>query len=264
MTGVILLIGFTGLGLLLGSFLGVVIHRGPQIWGLAENEGEEQSLSLAWPPSHCPSCKTRLRPVELIPILGYLFARGRCRHCETPIPRFYPIVESLGLLAGLISALLFASPVMAGAALTFFLLLIAMAAIDARTGYLPDALTLPLLTLGLGAGAFGVFVTAQDAILGWVIGWGCLAALAALYRLLRGREGLGGGDAKLLGAGAAFTGPYALPIMLALAASSALIGAFFMGKGRIDGATEIRFGPWLAGAIAAVFILQRIWPALPL
>ena len=77
-------------------------------------------------------------------------------------------------------------------------------------------------------------------------------------------RGLGGGDAKLLGAGAAFTGPFALPVMLALAASSALIGVLLMGKGRIDGTTEIRFGPWLAGAIAAVFILQQIWPTLPL
>lgn len=251
-----------GLGFLWGSFLGVLIHRGPVIWGLVGEQEDGRQLSLAWPPSHCPACGTQIALPDLIPLVGYFIARGKCRSCSTPIPTFYPLVEALGLLSGLLAALLFEGWLAGGTALVFFLLLIALAVIDQRTSYLPDALTLPLMTLGLLAGAVGLFVSAENAILGWVIGWGALAGLAAIYRMVRAREGLGGGDAKLLGAGAAFTGPMVLPMILLIAAGTALLAVLVAGKGRVAADYEIRFGPWLAGAIAAIFVTQAAFPGL--
>lgn len=250
------------LGLLLGSFSGVVIHRGPIIWGLVETPEGAPPISLALPRSHCPACQSQLSTVELIPILGFVMARGKCRSCQIPIPTFYPVVETLGLISGLTAALLFEGLWATGLALGFFLLLIPLAVIDKRTGYLPDALTLPLATIGLAAGGLNIFVSPEHAIFGWVLGWGSLAVLAGLYRMVRGREGLGGGDAKLLGAGATFTGPAALPLILLIAAASALVSVMITQRGQTDGATEIRFGPWLAGAIALVFVVRTIWPGL--
>ena len=250
------------LGILFGSFLGVVIHRGPRIWGLVETEDDSEALSLAWPPSHCPACKRRLTPAELIPVLGYFIARGRCRSCGTAIPLRYPVVEVLGLLGGLLAAFLFTGWAEGLIALAFFLMLIALSAIDHETGYLPDAMTLPLTALGFGAAAFWVFVTPMEAIWGWVIGWGGLALLATLYRAVRGQDGLGGGDAKLLGAGGTFIGAGGLPVVLMLAAVGALAVTLIRARGKVRGSDEIRFGPWLAGGIAVVFVIQTTWPGL--
>ena len=257
-----LLIALPVLGLLLGSFLGVVITRGPVIWGLIDAPADAREMSLAWPPSHCPQCDAKLSPLDLIPLLGFAMTRGRCRKCEAPISRLYPTAEALCGLGGVFAALLFADAMSAVAALFFFTLLVGLAAIDHRTGYLPDALTMPLLTLGLASGAGGLFVSADAAILGWVAGWGSLALLAFLYRTVRGREGLGGGDAKLLGAGGAFLGPLALPMVLLVAAAAALLTVAIARRGEVSGADELRFGPWLAGAIALIFVVKSAWPGL--
>lgn len=249
------------IGLLTGSFLGVVVMRGPYIWGLSEAaENSEHHLSLAWPPSHCPACNTRLKTSDLIPLLSYIFLRRKCRYCSSPISVLYPLLEGLGLLAGLIAALIF-SGWTAIAVFAAFMLLIAGSAIDQRTGFLPDALTLPLATLGFVCSTQALFVSMEMSIWGWVAGWGSFALIAALYQMIRGREGLGGGDAKLLGAVGTFTGPTGLPLVVMIGAAGALIWALSTGKAA-DSQAEIRFGPWLSVAAVLVIIAGAVWPAL--
>lgn len=252
---------FTAAGLLLGSFCNVVIARGPAIWGLVERPATDAPMSLAAPRSHCPACKTPLGVSELVPVFSFLWLKGKCRYCAAPISPRYPVVETLGGLAGLSAALLF-PPFSAAVVLAALLLLICLGGIDQSTGYLPDALVGPLTALALGAGALSLFVLPVTALWGWVAGWGGLAVVGGLYRLWRGREGLGGGDAKLLGAGGALVGPAALPFVLLIAAGSALLGVWLTRRRSVSGEDEVRFGPWLAGGIALTLLAKAAWPNL--
>lgn len=246
------------LGAVMGSFLNVVIYRGPVLWKLVD--GEKRG-NLASPRSYCPSCRKPIRSLHLIPLAGYAMLGGKCADCSAPISLRYPLVEAAGAAAGIIALALFGLSVETAGAFVFFLYLIALGAIDAETGYLPDVLTLSLMSLGVVANALDLFNAAPGAaILGAIVGYGAFRVVDMIFLRLRGIEGLGQGDAKLLGAIGAWFGWPVLPPVVFLAAIMALIG---VGLAALRGAhigreTPIPFGPALAAAGAAAMIAHGL------
>ncbi|MEA1673175.1 A24 family peptidase [Nitrospirillum sp. BR 11163] len=228
-----------------GSFLGVVVTRLPA------------GRSILWGRSGCDRCGHVLGPVDLVPILSYLWSRGRCRHCAAPIGAFHPAIELAAILPPLCLAFLMPLDPLtlyAGAGLGWTLL--ALAWIDLRHMILPDVLTLPLI-------AGGILVTwVQDGSLpvdrlgAAAIAYAGLVLLEILYRRFRGRDGIGRGDAKLLAAGGAWAGPTALPHMLLIAALAGLLAmaALRLAGRRVDAATPMPFGPCLALGIWAAWL----------
>ena len=248
------------LGLLVGSFLNVVILRLPErmaaTWSreareILELQGEPPALppGIVREPSHCPHCKHPLAARDNIPVLGWLMLRGRCRYCGTGISLQYPLVELLG---GVLSALIvwkFGPSWAALAGLGFTWMLIALAGIDVRTQLLPDPLTLPLLWAGLLLSLLPMFVAAPASILGAAIGYLSLWSVYWLFKLLTGKEGMGYGDFKLLAALGAWMGPVALlPIILLSSLIGALVGGALMLFRKHDSQVPIPFGPYLAAA----------------
>ncbi|MEX6634235.1 prepilin peptidase [Hyphococcus lacteus] len=244
-------------GLLAGSFLNVVIYRGPQMWNLID--GHDRG-NLVFPRSSCPSCGAIINPLHLVPVAGFLWLRGRCGACKDPISFRYPVVELLGGLAVLVAVVLFGSTLPAGLAALFFLFLIALAAIDYETGYLPDALTLPLIMIGIAANGFELFVPFADAIIGAFVGYLVFRAIDFAFLKLRGVEGLGQGDAKLLAAIGAWLGWVALAPTVFIAAILGLVAVGIMRlKGQaVSGDMAIAFGPALAGAAAIMMIASGL------
>lgn len=252
--------GLGVLGLLGGSFLGVVVTRGPARWGLVEGVDPDLAPGLARPRSRCPQCGVTLNGLELLPLLGFALRRGRCRACRAPISRLYPVLEAMGGVMGVALGLATLGWLDSLIVLTALLALLALATIDARTGFLPDALTLPLACLGLGLSLLSGGIAPGEAIAGLLAGAGAFWLVSAAYRVARGQDGLGGGDVKLMGAIGAFCGPAALPAIAFAAAAAALL-VTIVGRRRSTGAgsllrTEIRFGPYLAGA-GGIAILAR-------
>ena len=251
------------LGLILGSFLNVVILRLPRMmeagWrrdcaellspdGTAP-ETDEPPLSLSKPASTCPSCGHRIRVHENIPILSYLLLRGRCSECKTRISLRYPLVEAFTALLTLIVVVQFGPTWQAAAALLLTWSLIALAVIDLDTQLLPDSLTLPFLWLGLFLSLFGLFTDSQSAIIGAVAGYLSLWTVFQLFRLATGKEGMGYGDFKLLALLGAWLGWAALPqIILLSALVGALVGIGLILSGRHESGKPLPFGPYLAAA----------------
>nr|MDQ2694281.1 prepilin peptidase [Pseudomonadota bacterium] len=187
------------LGLVIGSFLNVVIHRLPlmmeRAWRmqcadlLATPQGETLPAFNLWTPrSHCPSCQHPIAAWQNVPLLSYALQRGRCVHCAAPISLQYPLVEALSGLLAAVAAWHFGFGWPAAAALVLTWALIALSAIDLREQLLPDALTLPLLWLGLGLGLFGVFTDLRSSVIGAMAGYLLLWAVYQLFRLLTGKE----------------------------------------------------------------------------
>lgn len=253
-------IGVLVLGLLIGSFLNVVIYRLPKMmeaeWRQQCNEllctdtsnTEEQSrFNLAFPSSHCPACNHKIRAWENIPVISYLFLRGKCSACKTPISLRYPTIE---LVTGILSAVViyfFGLSYLGLAALVFTWCLIALTMIDVDTQLLPDDITLPLLWLGLIVNGFGLVVPLQDAVWGAIAGYLSLWSVYWLFKLVTGKEGMGYGDFKLLGALGAWMGWQMLPQIILL---SSFVGAvlgitMIVLRGR-DKNIPIPFGPYLA------------------
>ncbi|TXH74786.1 MAG: prepilin peptidase [Lysobacteraceae bacterium] len=247
-----------GLGLLVGSFLNVVILRLPRRleweWKRDSREVLGQAELYDPPPpgsvverSHCPHCGHQLSWYENIPVFSWLALRGRCRSCKTPISIQYPLVELLTML--LVTACVwrfgFGWQGFGASVLTCFL--IAMSGIDLRTQLLPDQLTLPLLWLGLIASVDNLFIPAKAAIAGAVLGYLSLWLVWWVFKQLTGKEGMGHGDFKLLAALGAWAGYQSLlPIVLLSSLVGAVIGSIWLAyKGR-DRATPIPFGPFLA------------------
>ena len=232
-----------------GSFLGVLIRRLPR--------GVPVALGKAGARSRCEACGTALGPLELVPLLSFLWQGGRCRHCRAPIDRFHPGVE-LAATAVAAWAVWAAGEDSLRAWLSCGLgwSLLALAWIDLDWFILPDVLTLPLLLGGLAATWLVEPDALADAALGAALGWGLFAAVAAGYRALRGREGLGGGDAKLLAAAGAWLGWQALPEVMLLAALAALgvAGMQSLRRGRAIDGMRLAFGPWLALATWLVWL----------
>lgn len=253
----------TGLGLLVGSFLNVVIYRLPIMmdkeekayawWVLNSQDDEEaeknnpylgERFNLMFPPSRCPKCERPIRAWENIPIISWLIQGKRCVGCREPISGRYPFVEGLTGFLSLLVAIKFQDNQWAmGLALIFTWSLVALFFIDADTQLLPDSITLPLLWLGLGAGIFQLFVPLYLAVAGAIIGYGLLWAIFWLFKLLTGKEGMGYGDFKLLACLLAWQGVQALPFILFLSAG---VGIAFGVANRLGFGEKMAFGPFLA------------------
>ncbi|HAU4929400.1 prepilin peptidase [Aeromonas hydrophila] len=245
--------------LMIGSFLNVVIHRLPIMlereWQ-AEYLGyfnpetqpqQEDRYNLMVPRSACPHCGHAITAMENIPLLSWLWLKGRCRECQTPISVRYPLVELLTALLSLVVAATFAPGWGLLAALLLTWVLVALTFIDLDKMLLPDQLTLPLLWGGLLFNLTGGFAPLADAVIGAMAGYLVLWSLYWAFKLLTGKEGMGYGDFKLLAALGAWLGWQALPIVLLL---SSLVGAF-IGIGLIllrnhHQNKPIPFGPYLA------------------
>ena len=254
-------IAFAGvLGLVVGSFLNVVILRLPERMAAGWRQEARDVLELeADPaplppgivrePSHCPHCKHPLSALDNIPLFGWLLLRGRCRYCQAKISIQYPLVE---LLSGVLSAVIvwkFGLSWMALAGLLLTWTLVALSGIDFRTQLLPDQLTFPLLWLGLLLALLPMFVTAPAAILGAAIGYLSLWSVYWLFKLLTGKEGMGYGDFKLLAALGAWMGPVALlPIILLSSLIGALVGGSLIALRRHQREVPMPFGPFIAAA----------------
>lgn len=249
------------LGLCVGSFLNVVAYRLPlrieqefrlatfESYGVPAGADRETAVSLLFPGSHCPACKTAIRPWHNLPVLGWLLLRGRCADCSAPIPLQYPLVEALTGLFSLACVWRFGYSPDLVVALVLTWSLIALTVTDLRTMYLPDDLTLPLLWLGLLASLGGQTVSPADSILGAALGYGVLWSVFKLFKLVTGKEGMGYGDFKLLGALGAWLGWQALPLIVVLSALvGATVGLVLMLSRRAEWGTRIPFGPYLAGA----------------
>jgi leader peptidase (prepilin peptidase) / N-methyltransferase len=250
-------------GLFIGSFLNVVIHRLPRMmereWQAqaAELRGEtlpeSPRYNLAVPRSACPKCGHRISALENIPVLSWLFLRGKCSACKAPIAVRYPIVE---VVAGLLAAYAvwrFGLTWKGVAACGLLWSLLALTVIDFDTQLLPDQITVPLLWAGLIVNMRGMFVPLQTAVLGAIAGYLSLWAIYWVFKLVRGKEGMGYGDFKLLAALGAWLGWQVLPLIVLLSSVvGAVIGiALIVFKGR-DHTVPLAFGPYLAiaGAIA--------------
>lgn len=244
-------------GAVLGSFLNVVIHRGPVMWKLVDAPDRG---NLVAPRSSCPHCGKRIKNVHLVPLVGYLLLRGRCADCGEPIAMRYPLVELLGAAAALVALSVFGLTAAAAFAFVFFLFLIALGVIDHETGYLPDALTLPLIVIGLAVSGCSLFAPLAASALGAVIGYGAFRLVDLAFQRVRGMEGLGQGDAKLLAAIGAWLGWAALPPAVFLAALLALAGvaAAALTGAKIGRETPVPFGPALAAAGALAMIAHGL------
>jgi len=260
-----LLYASTGaLGLVIGSFLNVVILRLPRMmerdWrqecaelladaANADGAGADSAerLTLSTPGSSCPNCGHQIRPWENIPVLSFLLLRGRCSNCAKPISWRYPLIEALTALLSLIVIWQFGPTLQGAFALVLTWGLIALAAIDVDTQLLPDDITLPLLWLGLLLSVQGLFVDSETAVIGAAAGYLSLWLVFHLFRLLTGKEGMGRGDFKLLALFGAWLGWQSLPQILLLSTiPGALFGIALIATGRSERKTPIAFGPFLA------------------
>lgn len=246
------------LGFIIGSFLNVIIYRVPIMmkrdWHLQSCEilGQQstwthEEISLVMPNSHCPHCKTPIKPWHNIPVLSYLLLKGRCKYCSTQISCRYLIIE---LLTGLVSGITFwrfGYTWHMGLVLILGWGLIAASAIDLAEQFIPDTITLPLLWLGLLANVFYAFVPPGTAILGAVLGYLLFWCIAKLFYLIRKKEGLGYGDFKLLALFGAWIGMW--PILNIVIFSSILgivISLGFIFSKKLKLSSQIPFGPFLA------------------
>lgn len=245
------------LGLLIGSFLNVVIYRTPIMmereWtqfskehlGIELTDEEKQPFNLRKPNSRCPKCKNPVKPWQNIPILSYVLLGGKCHSCKTAIGIRYPLIELLtSVLFGIVAWQYgWSCTTIGGLILTA--ILIALTFIDADTQYLPDSLTQPLIWIGLLFNLNDTFVPLHSAVLGAIAGYMSLYTLCAVYKLLTGKIGMGNGDFKLLAALGAWLGVGILPVLVFMAALVGLVGALIarVGKGQY-----FAFGPSLAVA----------------
>lgn len=250
----------TLLGLIIGSFLNVVIYRLPKImerewrkecaesfpeYGIAPPEGK---LTLSVPRSTCPQCQTPLRIRDNIPLLSWLALKGKCAHCHSPISARYPLIELMSALSSLAIAVSFGFSSYSLALMFFSYVLIAATFIDFDCMLLPDQLTLPLMWAGITLALLGIgSLSLTDAVIGAIAGYLCLWSIYWLFKGLTGKEGMGYGDFKLLAALGAWLGWQLLPVIILL---SSLIGLVFgliqlrLQKRGIDKAFP--FGPYLA------------------
>ena len=271
-----LLIPFIALlGLFVGSFLNVVIHRLPRMmereWQeevaalRGDDAPEGERLGLARPRSRCPHCGHLITALENIPLVSYLVLRGRCRHCRAAIGPRYPLVEALtAALSGYAAWHFGCAPALAGA-LFFLWTMIALAFIDLDTQLLPDSLSLPLLWLGLAFNLRATYVPLPDAVIGAMAGYLSLWSVYWLFKLITGKEGMGHGDFKLLAAIGAWLGWQMLPFTILLASlAGAAVCIGLIATRRLARSTPIPFGPYLAIAgLTALFQRAAIAGFLP-
>lgn len=259
------------ISLCIGSFLNVVAYRLPMMmrkqvqadyFEVTEQEEEFEKLqaqpafNLMVPHSACPSCQSAIKPWQNIPVISYLWLKGKCANCQSHISVRYPIVEAATGLLGLLVALQFGASLQTLALLIFTYFLVALTLIDLDEYLLPDSLTLPLIWIGLFANSFHVFTSLENAVYGALTGYLSLWSIFWLFKLATGKEGMGYGDFKLLAAIGALLGWQALPMVILLSSAvGAVVGiAMIVILGR-DKNIPIPFGPYLAAAgfIAALW-----------
>lgn len=262
----------TVLGLLIGSFLNVVILRYPIMlyrnWkSECESMAEElpdhpalkdltQPYDLVTPASHCPKCQAPVKAWQNIPVFSYLLLRGKCSHCKTHISIRYPVVELVTGLLSLVLVLQLGWGWPLAAMLVFTWMLVSMSAIDIDHQILPDTMTLSLLWLGLLVNTQGMFTSLESAVFGAAAGYGVLWGFFHVFKLITGKEGMGFGDFKLLAALGAWLGLTAIPLIILLSsvvgAVVGIAGILILGR---DRQLPIPFGPYLAAAgwIAALW-----------
>ncbi|WP_022965027.1 prepilin peptidase [Denitrificimonas caeni] len=251
-------VGFVGL--LIGSFLNVVVYRLPKMlmrdWRMQAREvleipeqPDSGTFNLILPNSSCPHCDHEIKPWENIPLVSWLFLRGKCSNCKEAISIRYPLVE---LACGLFSAVIAWQFGVSWEALAMLVLtwgLLSMSLIDADHQILPDVLVLPLLWLGLILNSFGLFTSLSDALWGAVIGYMSLWSIFWLFKLITGKEGMGYGDFKLLALIGAWGGWQVLPLTILLSSVlGAVIGIVILRLQRNGYSNPIPFGPYLAAA----------------
>ena len=248
------------LGLCVGSFLNVVAYRVPKMieqefadacreqFGVPAAD-DMPHISLSSPPSTCPACGSRIKPWHNLPVIGWLMLRGKCASCSARISVQYPIVELLTGIFSVVCVWRFGfSPQLAGALILTWAL-IALTVTDLHTMYLPDNITLPLLWLGLLLSLKPVFADPVSAIAGAAVGYLLLWSIFWLFKLATGKDGMGYGDFKLLGALGAWMGWQLLPQMVLLSAVvGAAVGISLMLVRKAEWTSRIPFGPYIAGA----------------
>lgn len=259
------------LGLIVGSFLNVVIYRLPLIlrqrWQdearslLTESESKQTTdgFSLFYPNSHCVRCKTPIFWRHKIPLLSFIFLRGLCGYCRKPISIRYPIIELLTMVTWLMVFWVYNISYLSVVGVVFVSSLIALAGIDQDEGYLVDEITIPLIWVGLLLNCFDVIVSAEHAILGAVLGYVSFFSLDQLFKIIRGRHGLGPGDMKLLAALGAWLGWEVLPILVLIASLSGLVFYFLIRMRKPYALSDaIPFGPYLSlsGILSFLFYSQ--------
>jgi len=245
--------------LLVGSFLNVVAYRLPIMMRhqaeddyleFSDQEPKERKLfNLSSPHSACPKCKSPIKPWQNIPVISYLWLKGKCNNCKTPISPRYPSVELATALLGLLVAYEFGATWQCAALLVFSYFLVALTLIDMDEYLLPDSLTLPLVWIGLFANSFSLFTSLENALYGAMAGYLSLWSIYWLFKIVTGKEGMGFGDFKLLAAIGAFLGWQALPVVILLSsvvgAVVGILGIVILGR---DKNIAIPFGPYLAAA----------------
>jgi leader peptidase (prepilin peptidase)/N-methyltransferase len=236
-------------GAIVGSFLNVVILRLP-----------DQEQSIVFPASHCPKCSSTLHWYENIPIISYIFLRGKCGHCRASIPLQYPLVE---LMMALLSAAVFYKFQLSAAAAGYFVFcaaLLVIIFIDIHHQIIPDVISLPGIVLGFAFSLVSETVTWQSSLIGLLVGGGVLYAVAFFYYLFRKIDGMGGGDIKLLAMIGAWLGWQSLPfVIFASSLSGSIIGLIAMFYQKKGGRTRIPFGPFLSfAALIYIFYSEKI------
>jgi len=258
-----LLISLSALiGLLVGSFLNVVIYRLPIMMQLSwrkecadylqielDEAKPSEPFNLAMPLSRCPDCKRAIKPYENIPVISYIFLRGRCANCNKPIPIRYPLIEVLSAISSAVITYHFGDSIQTLFALPLTWALIAICFIDIDHQLLPDSIPLPLLWLGLFLSLFGIYTDAQASIIGAIGGYGILWSVYQLFKLATGKEGMGYGDFKLLAVFGAWLGwKYLMVIILLSSLVGAIIGILLIIFANHHHNKPIPFGPYLASA----------------
>jgi len=257
---------FTGiLGLLVGSFLNVVILRLPvmmeQEWRndclelfakgekAATTQNSPEPFNLFLPRSHCPQCGYKLKILENIPVISWIGLKGRCSACRKSIAIRYPVIEITTSLMTMLAAVLFGYSFNAAAAIVLTWALIVLSLIDLDTRYLPDSITIPFVWLGLLVNYFGLFATLENAVIGATAGYAILWLLNQGFRLATGKEGMGHGDFKLLAMLGAWLGWQALPIIIFFSSLiGAIVGICLIAYRNHNRDIPLPFGPFLAGA----------------
>lgn len=247
-------------GLMVGSFLNVVIYRLPVMmqagWrrdclAYLEMPAEEagETFNLLWPGSRCPVCKTEIKAYQNIPVLSYLWLHGKCGQCRTPISLRYPLIEAFTALCSAVVAWHFGYGVQLMCALLLTWSLLTLSFIDIDHQLLPDSITLPMLWLGLLLSVFMVFTDSHASIIGAVAGYLSLWGVYHLFKLLTGKEGMGFGDFKLLALLGAWLGWQYLPLIIILSSVvGAVIGTLMIVFRKHEAGKPIPFGPYLAAA----------------
>jgi len=255
-------------GLLIGSFLNVVIYRLPILLHreedafIAEHQGthpqlNQEAFNLVVPRSRCSACGHQITALENLPLISYIFLRGKCSACKTPISLRYPAIEALTALLSFLVAWHFGPSLQALASLVFLYFLIGLTFIDIDTQLLPDRMTLPLLWMGLLINLLGFgFTNLHDAVIGAMAGYLSLWSVYWLFKIVTGKEGMGYGDFKLLAALGAWLGWQMLPLVILLSSvAGAVIGIVIIILSRRGKDIPIPFGPYLAiaGFIALLY-----------